>query len=268
MAQRLRGCILGIMASQASLPGPSGLTASASSPGLLIALAVALLALPSVVLGFTLRLDLPAGPGSFAGDAVNTPMRAPAGLGRAGLSLGALAGQFFRFTPAGLAAHPNREVTVAVRVDAETAHAIIVRGNRALIGQQGPLAALHLAPSAYSLAATHIALPGGRGLTGDIRRIEMPDLSTFGRDDTASTGPQPRLLPRIALDASERPGRSARTLESLGTQTLDVGGSYRLSRNLDVTAGVRYQRDRDRLQAATDGKADTQAVFVGTQFRF
>jgi hypothetical protein len=256
------------MAVEASLPAPSGLAASAGSPGLLIAGAVALLALPSVVLGFTLRLDSPAGPGSFAGEALNAPVAPPSGLARAGLSLGTLASQFFRFTPAGLAAHPNREVTVAVRVDAETAHAIIVRARPALATGQPPLAAFHLAPSAYSLAATHVTLPAGRGLAADLRRIDMPDLSTFGRDDSAAPGAQPRLFPRIALDASERAGRSARTLESLGTQTLEAGGSYRLSRNLDVTAGVRYQRDRDRLQASADGKADTQAVFVGTQFRF
>lgn len=259
--------MLRAMASEASLPGTSGLAASAGSPGVLIAGAVALLALPSVVLGFTLRLDSPAGPGG-GGDALNAAVAAPSGLARAGLSLGTLAGQFFRFTPAGLAAHPNREVTVAVRVDAETAHAIIVRANRSMIAPP-PVTALHLAPSAYSLAATRAALPTGRGLAGtDIRRIDMPDLSTFGRDDSAAQGPQPRLFPRIALDASERAGRSARTLESLGTQTLEAGGSYRLSRNLDVTAGVRYQRDRDRLQPSADGKSDTQAVFVGTQFRF
>ena len=93
------------MASDAPLPGPSGLVASAGSPGLLIASAVALLALPSVVLGFTLRLDSPTGAGTFAGDAVNAPVAPPPGLARTGLSLGAMARDFFRFTPAGLAAH-------------------------------------------------------------------------------------------------------------------------------------------------------------------
>lgn len=261
------------MSIDTNLPGVPGLAANPASPGLLIAGAVALLALPSAVLGFTLRLDSPAGPADgrhgFAGDALDAPLAPPSSLTRAGLSLGALAGNFFRFTPAGLAAHPNREVTVAVRVDSETAHAIIVRARPALAAAPAPATTLRLAPSAYSLAGTRPAAPAGRGLAaGDIRRIDMPDLSTFGHEESTSAGPQPRLFPRIALDASERAGRSARTLESLGTQTLEAGGSYRLSRNLDVTAGVRYQRDRDRLQPSVDGKADTQAVFVGTQFRF
>ena len=41
-----------------------------------------------------------------------------------------------------------------------------------------------------------------------------------------------------------------------------------MSRNLDLTAGVRVTSDRDRLLPLTDGKQDSQAVYVGTQFRF
>jgi opacity protein-like surface antigen len=55
---------------------------------------------------------------------------------------------------------------------------------------------------------------------------------------------------------------------SNGEQTVDVGGSYRVTRNFDVTAGVRYSQDRDRLKPTSDAKSDSQAVFVGTQFRF
>jgi hypothetical protein len=49
---------------------------------------------------------------------------------------------------------------------------------------------------------------------------------------------------------------------------LDVGGSYRLTRNLDLTAGVRYRSDRERLLRAKDERRDSQAVYVGTAFRF
>jgi hypothetical protein len=50
--------------------------------------------------------------------------------------------------------------------------------------------------------------------------------------------------------------------------TVDVGGSLRVSRNLDVTAGVRYSQELERLRPITDGKQDNQAVYVGTQYRF
>ena len=52
--------------------------------------------------------------------------------------------------------------------------------------------------------------------------------------------------------------------------SIDVGGSYSLTRNLDVTAGVRYKAERDRLPRTTitDQRRDSQAVYVGTAFRF
>ena len=50
--------------------------------------------------------------------------------------------------------------------------------------------------------------------------------------------------------------------------SLGVGGSYRLTRNLDVTGGVRYKIQRDRLEPLADQRRDSQAVYVGTAFRF
>ena len=51
--------------------------------------------------------------------------------------------------------------------------------------------------------------------------------------------------------------------------SLDVGGSFALTRNLDVTAGLRYRAERDRLQQAPDlDRRDSQALYVGTAFRF
>ena len=47
-----------------------------------------------------------------------------------------------------------------------------------------------------------------------------------------------------------------------------MGGSYRLVGNLDVTAGLRYASDRERLRALTDHRQDSQAIYVGTQIRF
>ena len=76
-----------------------------------------------------------------------------------------------------------------------------------------------------------------------------------------------RFAPQVALDEHEKTGRSPRTFEQ-GDQQVDLGGSYRLTRNLKVTAGVRYSSDRDRLRPLTDGRQDSQAVYVGTQFRF
>ena len=262
----------------------TGSTRNGAAPAGLMAGAVFVLALPSAVLAFSTRIDLPA-----AGLAANQDLNgfAPGNVDpRLARVLAASPtggkGPMFRFTPAGLATRPDRSVTVAVRVDPVTARSIIVRGvvNRTLqpgLGRPGSamgpgVASLAIAPAAYNLGVAH----GYQGfaqnvqtfaLAQDIRKIDMPDLSSF-KSVTESGGTPSRLAPHIALDEHDRPGRAPRTLESVGTQTVDLGGSYRLSRNVDVTAGLRYERDRDRLDAQIDGKTDTQAVFVGTQFKF
>jgi len=41
-----------------------------------------------------------------------------------------------------------------------------------------------------------------------------------------------------------------------------------VTRNVAVTAGVRYSSERDRIAPLTDTTQDSQAVYVGTRFRF
>ena len=63
-------------------------------------------------------------------------------------------------------------------------------------------------------------------------------------------------------------GRSPNTLDSIGSQTVGLGGSFRLSPNMNVTAGVRYSQERERLDPLTNAVQDSQAVYVGTQIKF
>ena len=95
----------------------------------------------------------------------------------------------------------------------------------------------------------------------------IPDLSSF--KPAPSQAEQSRLVSRVELAREEKPGVTPRTREALGEQSLDVATSYRLTRNLDVSAGVRYSQDRDRIApAAEPTPQDSQAFYVGTQFRF
>ncbi len=243
-----------------------------SRPAVVMAVAVSLLALPSAVLAFTTRLDLPAeevsgnqGFGSFSSGQIDP---------RLALAIAArqqAQGSLFRFTPAGIAARPDRSVTVAVNIDSAAARAIVVRASPDARGGT-KIAGLPLAPTAYNLGVSRgfqSFSPSGGTFTlpsGDARRQALPDLSAFPRVETA--GDDSRLAPHIALGERERAGRAPRTLEGAGEQNIDVGGAYRLTRNLEVTAGVRYSQDRDRLKPTNDAKSDSQAVFVGTQFHF
>lgn len=178
-----------------------------------------------------------------------------------------------RFTPAARPGRKDRTLTVAVRVDQATARAISVRNTIEAATDTGrgtPL--LALAPTRYDLGIargyqgfTQSAPKPVAGLAG-VRDIAMPDLAEFR--PSQPQGKPGRFQPRIALEQGGTPGRALRPIESLGEQSVDVGGSYRVTRNLDVTAGVRLTQERDRLAPLTDGLEDNQAVYVGTQFRF
>lgn len=188
--------------------------------------------------------------------------------------------RLMRFTPAGVAERASRSMTVAVRVDEDVARAISVRSALAAATQdQAPASApaLPIAPTRFNLGvargyqsfakapapASAVAIaPTAEGAIPDIATLRA---STTPRETpsrfvarTVSDVPAPAAAPRAVEPAKVVPGES-----------VDVAGSYRLTRNLDVTAGWRYSQDRERLVPLADpAKQDSQAVYVGTQFRF
>ena len=63
------------------------------------------------------------------------------------------------------------------------------------------------------------------------------DLGKFSLAQSGSNDPS-RFSPRIVLDQKEATGRAPRTFSDTADR-VDLGGAYRLGRNIDVTAGVR-----------------------------
>lgn len=162
-----------------------------------------------------------------------------------------------RFTPTETR-RADRAVTVVVRARTNRPDSTKLAALPSTIG---------LAPVAYNLGA---ALGWRRvGIAGDVSRVDLAgqpgsreaaDVSVSYSGDRVSgrvRGVVDRSLagiePKLAPDQS---------------YAVDVGGSYRLTRNLDVTAGVRYRSDRDRLARLSDDRRDSQAVYLGTAFRF
>jgi hypothetical protein len=178
--------------------------------------------------------------------------------------------RMMRFTPAGVAEHGNRSLTVAVRVDEQSAQAIQVRS--AIARAQDQLSAngaVHIVSARYNLglARGYQSFAQPTPLSKNLSDAAIPDLSSF---KPAPLQPdQSRFASRIALAHEDKPGVTPRTRDALGEQTLDVATSYRLTRNLDVSAGLRYSQDHDRIApAAQPAPQDSQAFYVGTQFRF
>jgi hypothetical protein len=194
--------------------------------------------------------------GSFTPAAADP--RAAALIARSGLASG------FRFTPA---ATPGgrRAVTVAVRAVRSNTHASPAATPRTALAAAEQ--ATPLTPISYSLGA---AFGWKRfALSGDLTRVETGPLPG-GRQiaDVGVSYVAPRWSTRLQL-GTDRSDRSQPSL--LGrdeSYSVDVVGSYSLTRNLDVTGGVRYKSQRDWVREFDDQRRDSQSVYVGTAFRF
>lgn len=236
----------------------------------LLAGAVAMLALPSAVMAISTGFDpISSAPSDQKLDAASSSEARLAGP----IPIRSLAkGSLYPFTPARPTNRPDRSVTVAVRVDPVTANAIMVRGARLPRMAEASVLPLRLAPSAFNLGVSRGYHNFSQGLVPatDNHRPEVPDLQAFSlAPASGANAGNPRFSPRIVMDEKQAPGRAPRTFAGDAENQVDVGGSYRLTRNLNVTAGVRYSaQERERLQPLTDGKQDGQAVYLGTQFRF
>lgn len=213
-----------------------------------------------------------AAPQPPAGFAPFTPASVAPGLARF-VAEHAGSSHLMRFTPAGAASGLGRSITVAVRIDGETARAISVRSAIASANDQLSASKIELAPTRFDLGIARgyqsfaQAKPAVSVTTTQLADIAMPDLADFRPSPGIKSQPS-RFSARLALEKDQKTGRAEGTLESLGEQTVDLGGAVRVTRNFDVTAGVRYSQERDRIAPLTDGQQDSQAVYVGTQFRF
>ena len=240
-------------------------------------------ALPFVVAGLALAvpsaglalggLDAPAPAAITEGFATFTPAAVDPQLARKVAQKIAARGQALRFTPAAATAAKDRTFTVAVRVDDETARAISVRSAIAAARGEAGLGTgtVAVAPMRYNLGISRgyqsFAKPEAPASKVELGRFEMPDLAAFRPAEGAKDKPS-RFQPRIALESEGPAGRAPRTLQGEGEQRVDLGGAYRVSRNINVTAGVRLSQERDRIAPLTDAEQDNQAVYVGTQFKF
>jgi hypothetical protein len=166
----------------------------------------------------------------------------------------------FRFTPSDQR-NGNRAVTVAVRARGAqpVRDATRLAGNAATVG---------LAPIAYNLG---VSVGWKRfAVTSDVSKVDLAG-APGGREaaDLAFSYAGKKVSGRIAASADRALPGAPKLTDEPSSYALDVGGSYSLTRNLALTAGMRYKSERDRLtRLDDDDRRDSQAVYVGTAFRF
>ncbi len=176
----------------------------------------------------------------------------------------------FKFTPVGGNRVGDRAVTVVVRKPG--GNAVPVRENIAMAApgvQQ--IVATKITPTSYSLGSAK----GLKSFALPVKKLKgnIPDLSEMNvgqeRTEKKVVGKKSRFNTQFSLDAKSPVETAPRAPDaSEKDYTLDVGGSYSVTKNLAVTAGVRYNNERDRMAPLTDSRQDSQAVYVGTRFRF
>lgn len=167
----------------------------------------------------------------------------------------------FRFTPASVGIDRRKPVTVAVRARSNRSPALSDRS--AAAAPSG----VALTPIAYDLG---VSVGWKRfAVSSDITRIDMAGApGSQERVDLGLSYRGKRAGASATATASRPLADAPAAINDLPSYSVDLTGSYSLSRNLDVTAGVRYKAERDRLPQLQDNRRDSQAVYVGTAFRF
>jgi hypothetical protein len=188
----------------------------------------------------------------------NADPRLAAALAGKGLAL-----TDFKFTPAPANGRPS-QVRVAIR--ART----LAPAQSQLAQTNLPTTAINaLTPTGYNLG---VAVGWRRfAVSGDVAKVKSADPAAGGRESAVlgvSYSLSSRLSTRVALGADRATGNALAGLRHGNDVSVDVGSSYALSRHIALTGGVRYNVERDRLSALQDDRRDSQAVYVGTAFKF
>jgi hypothetical protein len=167
----------------------------------------------------------------------------------------------FKFTPAPAKGRPS-QVRVAIRART-TAPA-----GAQLATASADQAVSALAPTSYNLG---VAVGWKRfAVAGDVAKVKEADSAIGGRE-SAVVGVSyslKKFTGRVAVGAERGDKTALAALRRGDNYSVDVGGSYSVSKRIAVTGGVRYNVEKDRLSAITDERRDSQAVYVGTAFKF
>ena len=165
----------------------------------------------------------------------------------------------FKFTPAAAKGRPSQlRVALRARGAPSPSRPVDVAVASAVSG---------LAPAQYDLG---VAVGWKRlAVAGDVTKSTSFD-PAIGSRETAVVGVSYNLKKftgRVAVGGERNENRIV-PLARPDSVSVDLGGSYNISRNIALTGGVRYKVERDQIPALADTRRDSKAVYVGTAFKF
>jgi hypothetical protein len=228
-----------------------------------VALAAASLLLPASVVIAAPQKKRPS-PVALSFDGGFTPAQADPRLAAALASRPALSSDF-RFTPAASKQRPS-QIRIAVRARAVSPTQVALKGRAAAAA---PLATgTAITPASYNLGA---AVGWKRfAVSADVSKAQGAT-PAFSQREGAAVGVSysvKRFTGRVAASADRAPSQRSSAIADPTAYALDVGGAYNISRNIAVTGGVKYKIEREQIATFRDQRRDSQAVYVGTAFRF
>jgi hypothetical protein len=226
-----------------------------------VAAAAGLVLTPAIAVSMPASKRAPAVSLSFDPVSSFTPANADPKLAAALAGKG-LALTDFKFTPAPAKGRPS-QVRVAIRAR------VTAPAQARVVEASAPTAAVNaLTPTGYNLG---VAVGWRRfAVSGDVAKVKSADPAVGSRESAVlgvSYSLSNRLSTRVAVGA-ERSGSPVAALRRGDNVSVDVGSSYSLSRRIALTGGVRYNIERDRLSTLQADRRDSQAVYVGTAFKF
>ncbi|GAA4031490.1 hypothetical protein GCM10022281_08800 [Sphingomonas rosea] len=201
---------------------------------------------------------------SLSFDSGFTPAQADPRLAAALASRPSL-GSDLRFTPAASSQRPS-QIRIAVRARATTPAQVALRDRAAAAAPMG--GTMTLTPASYNLGA---AVGWKRfAVAADVSKSQGATPALSAREG-AAVGVS-YSLKRFTGSVSASADRAARERTSAivdpTSYALDVGGAYNISRNVAVTGGVKYKIEREQVATLRDQRRDSQAVYIGTAFKF
>lgn len=178
----------------------------------------------------------------------------------------------FPFTPVGAAQNVQHTITIAARTDSLLSSKAISTRNMITSIEPGLTQTVNLSKSDFRLTAARgwkdFKLPGSGGLAV---KTPVTNISAAGgnyRLDGNEAVKKSRFKTDVKLDTARQAAPSPRGNAAAGDYKVGLESSFSLSRRIDLTAGVTYNTDRDRVAPRADDRKDSEAVYVGTKIRF
>lgn len=178
----------------------------------------------------------------------------------------------FPFTPAGIDRGANRTMIIATRTDSPLSVNAISTRNLAAMNAPAKGKSVNLNESDFNLKANKgwqgFKLPAS---PRSAMKAPVADIAVaaggFRLEDTAKPK-NSRFKANVNVDQTREAAPSPRGNAAAGEYKVGLESSFSLSRRIDLTAGVRYSSERDRVAPTIDDRKDSEAVYVGTKIHF